>query len=451
MAIVTDVKKVIVIGGGAAGLAAAWTLRRRGIDVALLEAADHAGGRMAGEVVDGCFHVDVGAQIFSTTHLITLRMCRELGVELPDSTARAAVSIYRKGRLHEVNLRNVLSCKVASPKALWQAFKLARMLRRRREDFLADDYARLLDLDTRESLDDYGRTHDAGELLKDLGEILTISLTLSPPERIGALYGVLILWKSLFTGSANRPLAPQRGVGAFARALAGACADDTRLATPVERVVVEDGVTKGVVAKDGFLEADAVICATTAPDALRIIPDLPDAMRHSLGKITYSRCCHVVFGVDGHPLPRRHSIVMFPRIPGYSLAVYCDSTVMAPLSAPPGKGLIHAFGVDDDSDELFALSDDELERRVIAEIRTFAPAMPEETLFRRIYRWKEAVALAPGGTMTEMYELRRQRYPGVRGLFLAGGYMDVPGVNGALSSGINAAGDAERFLTEGGG
>ena len=80
-----------------------------------------------------------------------------------------------------------------------------------------------------------------------------------------------------------------------------------------------------------------------------------------------------------------------------------------------------------DSDELFALSDDELERRVIAEIRTFAPAMPEETLFRRIYRWKEAVALAPGGTMTEMYELRRQRYPGVRGLFLAGGYMDVPG------------------------
>ena len=38
-------KHVIVIGGGMAGLAAASSLAHRGVDVTLLEAASHLGGR----------------------------------------------------------------------------------------------------------------------------------------------------------------------------------------------------------------------------------------------------------------------------------------------------------------------------------------------------------------------------------------------------------------------
>lgn len=55
--------KVVVVGGGAAGLAATYTLRKHGTDVTLFEASDRAGGRMYGEVVDG-FYVDSGACIF---------------------------------------------------------------------------------------------------------------------------------------------------------------------------------------------------------------------------------------------------------------------------------------------------------------------------------------------------------------------------------------------------
>ena len=441
-------KKVAVVGGGAAGLAAAWTLRRRGIDVTLLEASGRVGGRMSGETVAGRFHISTGAQILSEMDRTALAMCRELGVELPGSGRRAAVSIYRNGRLRQVNLWNVLTGAVASPRALRQAFALGRTLRRRAADFRADDHARLLDLDTAESFDDYARRQGAGDLLDELGEVLTVGLTLCPPTRVGALFGALTLWKGIFAGSGNRPLCPRRGVGAFARTLAEACAADTRLAAPVERVAVEGGAAKGVAASDGFLEADAVICATAATEALRIVPDLPDAARRALGRIGYSRCCHAVFGVDGHPLPRRHSLVMFPRVPGYPLAAYCDATVMAPLSAPPGKGVIHAFALDEYSEELFVLDDAALARRMISEIRKFAPAMPEDALFTRIYRWKQAVALPPGGAMTDLCALRRG-VPGIAGLFLAGGYMDVPGVNGALASGLAAADEAERFLSGG--
>lgn len=74
-------QSVVVVGGGAAGLAATYALRKRGVNVTLLEAEDHVGGRVAEEVVDG-FHIDIGAQIFDKSYLSVLAACRELGVEL---------------------------------------------------------------------------------------------------------------------------------------------------------------------------------------------------------------------------------------------------------------------------------------------------------------------------------------------------------------------------------
>ncbi len=72
---------VIVVGGGAAGLAAAYTLRRRGIEVTLLEAKSRVGGRMAGEETDGC-RIDTGAQMFNATYREAIGLCDELDVPL---------------------------------------------------------------------------------------------------------------------------------------------------------------------------------------------------------------------------------------------------------------------------------------------------------------------------------------------------------------------------------
>src|SRR3954447_11316579 len=57
--------EVVVVGAGLAGLSAATRLATAGRDVLVLDAAEHAGGRLATERVDG-FVVDRGFQVLNT-------------------------------------------------------------------------------------------------------------------------------------------------------------------------------------------------------------------------------------------------------------------------------------------------------------------------------------------------------------------------------------------------
>lgn len=147
---------------------------------------------------------------------------------------------------------------------------------------------------------------------------------------------------------------PEKCDVSFAIALADACKDDTQLSKPVERIVIENGAVKGVTTKTGFFEADAVICAKTAKTALQITPDMPDNIRRHLEKVNYSSCCHVAFGFDGNPLPKpTYIFTIVPRTDLF-IAAFFDSVIASPLAAPPGKGLIHGYSVEEHADELFA-------------------------------------------------------------------------------------------------
>jgi oxygen-dependent protoporphyrinogen oxidase len=73
------VRDAIVVGGGIAGLAAAWHLRDR--DVLLLEQADRLGGRIRSEPRDP-YWLNLGAHVFSAGPSATGRLAAQAGVEL---------------------------------------------------------------------------------------------------------------------------------------------------------------------------------------------------------------------------------------------------------------------------------------------------------------------------------------------------------------------------------
>ena len=446
--------KVVVVGGGAAGLAAAYTLCRLGIRVTLLEANSRVGGRIAGDEIDG-FRIDTGAQMFSSTYATTLRLCEELDVPLepfaPD------MGFYSKGKFHPIvrdrsakglwtNLKSFFA--ILPPAELWQLAKFTGVLRSRVEDATFSDHSQLLSLDTEESIAEFIKKNGGADLLEKVFQNSISALTLAQPEDVGAAFGMALL-RIFICDASLTTLTPKEGIGALAAALAQACAGDIRVSTAAQRVVIENGTVKGVTTAEGFIAADAVICATTATAALKIIPDLPADINRVLQNVTYSRACHVVLGADDPLFPQGLFGISLPRSTG-SFMVNChDGAYKASLSAPQGKHYLSAFlfNVRGPGDDLLALSDEEITSRLRKDLRKYAIPIPETPLFTRVYRWPEAVCLMPGGMLKKIDHMRRTVHASCRGLFFAGEYMRLPSVNGALTSGMDAAEEVAEFLT----
>ena len=451
-------RRVIVVGGGIAGVGAGHALRRRGIPVTILEASPRPGGRVLTEDIDG-FRLDFGVNLFLETYGTVRQVADELGVSLRRTPVPICGGVYRNGRLHGFYggdlLRNRLktagtlfSLGLLSPRGVWEALKLLRILRARGHELSFDDPSRLLDLDTGQSIGEFFERNIGTEALERFVAPTLASYTFGRPDQVGVVYGLVAAWNFGLNGVAW-PCLPEGGPGVFMDALVEACGDNLQLSTPVERIVIENGVTKGVVTKAGFVESDAVICATTATALLAIGSELPDAVREVLRRVTYSKCFRVFYGVDASPLPENWYAVTFPRDEDALMIGMTNAGALLPETVPPGKALIDALIMGERAEELFASNEEEAGARVLAEIRRFFPAMSAEPLFTRAHYWDEAVCLAPGGTMTALRDLRLRGIEGARGLFLAGEYMGVPSTNGALRSGLDAAADCTALLADG--
>ena len=440
--------KVVVIGAGMAGLAATYALRKHGIDVTLFEAGPYPGGRVVRKEIEG-FRIDLGANFLFETYETTRRIAEDLGVPLRRTHIPIHSGIFRDGRFHGLygdsrpsnawkTACTLLSFRLLSPKGLWQVARFARMLRKRGDDLSFEGVSGMLDLDTGESAAEFFESNVGTEALEWLFGPGLSGYTFAYPEQVGAACAMAIAWQTGLNGVAW-PCLPEGGIGAFVDALVDACGTSIRLSTPVRRIAIEGSVAKGVVTDTGFTKCDAVVCATTAPAAMEIAPDLPPAIGKVLDKVTYSRCCRIFFGVDSSPFPKHWYAVAFPRQTGALMTGMSNAAALAPDAAPRGKAIVDALVIDRQADGLFALSDTQIRERVLPEIQAYFPAMTGKPLFTVVHRWREALSLAPGGVMTELEYLRRRNFGDVEGLFLAGDYFGVPSVNSALRSGLNAA------------
>src|SRR5258708_35700015 len=92
---------VAIVGGGIAGLAAAYELSRRGISFVVLERAPRAGGVIFSEHIDG-FTIDGGPDALLIQKPEAIALCRELGLgdRLVSAKPPRIAYIQRGGRLH---------------------------------------------------------------------------------------------------------------------------------------------------------------------------------------------------------------------------------------------------------------------------------------------------------------------------------------------------------------
>src|SRR5215218_1185863 len=106
-------RDVVVVGGGIAGLAAAWRLRDH--DVLLLEAADRLGGRVRSDPC-GDYSLNFGAHLFPARGTVVGRMAAECGLETVPVTGTmmglaVAPKLLTSGRVETYPLRLPISAR----------------------------------------------------------------------------------------------------------------------------------------------------------------------------------------------------------------------------------------------------------------------------------------------------------------------------------------------------
>ena len=446
-------RRVVIVGGGTSGLAAAYALGRRGIEPVVLEAEDRVGGRMGGDRVDG-FCIDQGADFLTPSHDVAIRLCNELGLRLVAAPMKLAW--FRKGRFvttspgqsPKTHLRNLPALRTLgflSPKALRATLQMVKTVRSKPQHYSFAGDSKIAELDGDENIIDHLKRLDAPPpMIESLQGFL--EMTMGDLDQMGAAYA-LTYFGEIFLKSDEQRI-PEQGIGSLTHALARAIGDSIHLSTPVRQVVIEDGTVTGVAVDDAMIEADAVICATSATVALGLMPRLPAPVRHALASVRYSRGCRVVIGLDHRPLPRGWHGVLYPED---ETPLLLDRTINLPAAVPRGKSMLDLVVGRRRAEELFPLDDDEIKRELLRDARRNPPPganLPgdNEGIFTRVYRWREAVCIAPPGMLEAVAEMRRRNDLDVENLFLAGDYMRMPSVNGALASGTDAAHEVAEFL-----
>lgn len=437
--------KVIVVGAGTAGLAAVHTLKKQGADVTCLEATPFAGGRIFSRQKNG-YIFDGGAQFFFKYYDTYFQLCAELGLieDLVSVPFRAAIPNAKDHRLtvahasiHPKDLWNgraeLLRFRGVPLKALLQLVPLLPTLLRRYKDLHFTDFERMLDLDD-ESLADFALRVCGRHALEHVLQPVASTMTLGEPEDIGAGYGLALLWYAV-----NGLWTLKHGIGSASAKMAEKYAECIQYNTPVKRIVIENGKVKGVETKDGLMEAERVICSVTASTALRLMPNLPETLKGPLSMARYSACCHVMFALYNRLLPESWYAVALPRKFGSTMAGFTDAYIKSPHYTPTGGGMVSCFTFGRHAFALNAKTDAEVTKILIKDVQRWMPSMPDEPYFTEICRFDEAVCTAGPGLLKAMRNMKRNHYQDIKGLCLAGEYMNMPSVEGATLSGIDAA------------
>ena len=448
-------QRVIIVGAGAAGLTAAYTLRRHGINPLVLEASGESGGRLRGDEVDG-FHLDTGADFFCTSYEQTFQLCRELDITLTRS--RMNVGWYLNGSWTRTTpgvspaalARNLAAARrlgILTRKGMGPALKLHRGIKKQAQALGFGSADALADIEDGQTLGQYLDAIAVPQMLQTSLKGF-LQMTMGDVEHSGQAYMRSYILEMGLNG--DKVTVPEKGAGALAKALAKACRGLIRLNTPVREIRTEEGRATGVALDGEFLEAAAVITAVPGNRVASLIPGLTAEEQDSLKTVTYSTGCRVVIGLDQPPLPKGWHAALYPED---DTPLLLDRSINLPKCFPEGKSSLDLMAGRERSKELVNRPEDYIARLLLEDARRNPPPgsnLPEygEGLFTKVYRWPEAVCMGAPGMLNAMRRLREQMALRRPNLILAGDYMGVPSVNGAVSSGQAAAEAVARDLKD---
>ena len=318
--------RVAVIAAGISGLAAAYELRRAGIEAVVLEAGDRPGGKIDSAPVGG-LTVDSGPDGFVARDPAAAELCRRLGLgtELVEPAAGGAF-VWVDGRLCPLPDRSVLG-------VVWTADALAGtgVVSEQAVDALARGLARDADPLLRDaSVGEVLRRRIGDEVFERLVDPLLGGINAGSADQMSIEACAPPLYEAAQRGGPLGPalrqvasaqgrdhdreaMAPvfqsvRGGVTRMVDALAAELGEAVKLATPVKSI--EPAATQGagrrwrVTTPSGPLDADGVILACPAWESARLLEPLAPDAATILGDIEYADVALAAFVVRNEHLAR---------------------------------------------------------------------------------------------------------------------------------------------------
>jgi len=455
--------RILIIGGGISGLAAAHRARElnRSAQITILEASNRLGGTIQTESRDG-FLLERGPDSFISEKPQALALAKRLGLEsqlIQTNEEYRRSFIVRDGRLRAVPD----GFQLLAPSRMWpfltsNIFSLAGKARMAADLFLP---RKNTNGTNDESLASFVRRRFGEEALERMAQPMVGGIYTADPETL-SLRATLPRFldmerehRSLILAMLRQKNVPKSGTSgaryslflSFERGmqvLVDALTQvtrmnaDFRVKTRAQRLSFDQGWTI-ITDKEEQIKADAVCLAVPAYIAASLLSDTHACLAEKLRAIKYASTATINFGYRraaiAHALNGFGFVV--PFVEERSLIACTFSSVKFSGRAPGGLVLLRAFAGGALQPEIFALDDEEMARKVEADLRELL-GISEDPLFVEVAKWERSMAQYEVGHLNRVSEIEKLAGE-LPGLALAGNAYRGAGIPDCIRSGEAAA------------
>ena len=451
---------VIVVGGGIAGLSAAYELQARGLSFVLLERTARPGGVIVSEEVDG-YTIDGGPDSLLVQKPEAIALCREIGLgdRLVTTKPPRLAFIQRAGRLHPLPAHSVLGIPTRiGPFVRTGLFTWAGKLRMASELFVP---ARRDGAD--ESIGSFMRRRFGEEATTYLAEPLLAGIHAGDVDRLSI--------KALFPRLAETERTQGSLIAAFSRAAPSAAAADgafrslpgglsemvcalaarlppdaLRFSTPARRVLVAPARVETAAGES--LSARAVIITAPAYVAGDLLRDQDGDIARMCQDVRYASTATIALAFPRsavkHPLNGSGFVVPRTERTGILAASWLSSKW--PHRAPDDRVLMRAFFGGARDEHALDQSDTQLEDVALSALRPLL-GISGDPLLSRVYRFDRASPQHEVGHLARIEALDR-RLAQTPGLFMTGSGLRGVGIPDCVADARATAKKACEWLQQ---
>ncbi|MPZ57869.1 MAG: FAD-dependent oxidoreductase [Rhizobiales bacterium] len=413
--------RVIIIGGGIAGLGAATYFAEKGHDVEVLEAGSRVGGRSVTLTSRRGDRADAGTQYFHSNYVRAHALMRALGLDKELAHVAGSTRFFdqRTARGHFDVSHRLPWFPPAGLSNLKALGLIAKVLANRRDVFSLDHDPRLDDANAWTQIPDPFMREFALRPLLLAGALAEPAVSEPSLLHVFRLFRIVVLTNYLVLPN---------GIASFAAALAARLR--VTFDSPVRRVAVKhDAVVGAELEGSGHIvRADHVVVALPPPRAAALLPEHWIAERRYLSGITIPAFSLVSFFLD-RPLGRGIWSYVLPENAARHVSFITDASRKSPAMVPSGKSVLQAWTCYPASQGFTGLHDGEIVELCRRELEAFFPGISDWIDEAHVTRHPYAVPLHQVGHQRRTIDFLRlaDSRKGISfcGDYLTGGFMEA--------------------------